>query len=327
MRHSCSGSFSFYRSTMSVSLLVLSYSTRTSSFTQIKDNFKNIFSDMDGTLLRNSHTLSPRTRDAIKNAVDLGINFFPATGRSRPSLARCFDESFLSLFGGPNNLPGVYQQGLMVYDRSGKLIFERLVDPTVVDAVEIFCASLSEKPGLVAYNEDRVFCRHMSVHTECLLNYRDSVPEAFPEGLYKLRKSGMSMHKLIIMHDPPVLQQMRPLLEVCLGDSATITQAVPNMLEVLPYGASKGDGVMKLLQHYSLSSDQTLVFGDGENDIEMFEAVHTGAAVQNANEKLKQVADLIIPSNEEDGVAQVLEHILRLRQSSSRLMTQGANAM
>lgn len=82
------------------------------------------------------------------------------------------------------------------------------------------------------------------------------------------------------------------------------------MLEILPFGASKGEGVLKLLEHYNLDHKNTVAFGDGENDVEMLELVGLGIAVHNARDKLKAVAKALTLSNNDDGVAHVLEMIV-----------------
>lgn len=82
------------------------------------------------------------------------------------------------------------------------------------------------------------------------------------------------------------------------------------MIEILPYGASKGEGVRKLLEHYSLDKNRTIAFGDGENDVEMLQLVGLGVAVDNARDKLKRVAHALTLSNNDDGVAHVLDMIV-----------------
>ncbi len=85
------------------------------------------------------------------------------------------------------------------------------------------------------------------------------------------------------------------------------------MLEILPLGASKGEGVRKLLEHYSLDLKHAIAFGDGENDKEMLALVGFGIAVDNAHDRLKALSRATTLSNNEDGVAHVLEMILSHR--------------
>lgn len=281
------------------------------------NNIRSIFCDMDGTLLRSTHSCSPRSIQVIKHVIEKGILFFPATGRTKISMVRAVGTSFTDIFGGFEKIAGVYQQGLMVYNFDGDLIYERFLDSEVIASVESFCDTSVDNPGLVGYNDCNIYSKSLSVHTECLSDYKDTPPELISSGLQSLSKSGIGIHKLILMQDPAVLTQLRPALMALLDGKASVTQAVPNMLEVLPFGASKGAGVSKLLEHYGIHPDQALAFGDGENDIEMFQLVGTSAAVANANPKLKDVADFIVPSNNEDGVAVTLERLLSSDWSTS----------
>ena len=133
----------------------------------------------------------------------------------------------------------------------------------------------------------------------------------FPLGLRYLHSIGnIKANKVIILADESELTRIRPALAQYLGDEASITKAVPGMLEVLPFGASKGEGVRRLLDHYNIALDETVAFGDGENDIEMLELVGLGIAVDNAKAALKDVAQLITLSNNDDGVGSVLELIV-----------------
>lgn len=83
------------------------------------------------------------------------------------------------------------------------------------------------------------------------------------------------------------------------------------MLEILPYGASKGKGVLKLLEHCKILPQETMVLGDGENDKEMFELCGISVAVDNAKELLKNVATVVTKSNDENGVAYALNLMLQ----------------
>ena len=75
-------------------------------------------------------------------------------------------------------------------------------------------------------------------------------------------------------------------------------------LEIMPKSASKANALMQLKAF--LSCDRVVAFGDGKNDIDLFEAADEGYAVSNANEDLKKIATGIIMSNNEDGVAKWL---------------------
>lgn len=78
-------------------------------------------------------------------------------------------------------------------------------------------------------------------------------------------------------------------------------------VQVLPLGASKGAGVEWLLNKMGYSVGQLMAMGDGENDLEMLEMAGWGVAMNNAGARLKAVADAVVSTNDEDGVAEAIE--------------------
>lgn len=73
-------------------------------------------------------------------------------------------------------------------------------------------------------------------------------------------------------------------------------------LDIVPADSGKGAGVNKILEYYHLDKSEALAFGDGNNDIEMFQAVGTGVAMENASDSLKAVADDTCGHVAEDGI-------------------------
>lgn len=278
-----------------------------------KHDIKCILSDVDGTLLSsgiNKHQLSKRTFTAIAAVIDSGYPFYPCTGRSRHSMALAAPE-IVNLFGGDiRNVPGVYQQGLQVYGPSGVLIYEKFLGADEISEVVKFCDQ--QKVAVIAYAGERIFCRERCIQTDKIGEYSEPPPDVYPPGLENLGDIGIKVHKLILLADELELLKIRPLLSEFMQQSVCLTKAVPGMLEVLPLGSSKGEGVSVLLKHIGILPDNVMAFGDGENDVEMFSLVKLGIAVENAKEILKKVAQAVTLSNDDDGVAEVLELLLKI---------------
>ena len=108
------------------------------------------------------------------------------------------------------------------------------------------------------------------------------------------------------------LSEIRPEAEDLLNGKAALTTSVPGMLEVLPFGASKGEGVRILLDHLSVAPENCMAFGDGENDIEMLKYVGLGIAMENGRPELKKVADALTLANDQDGVAYAINMLMGL---------------
>ncbi len=79
------------------------------------------------------------------------------------------------------------------------------------------------------------------------------------------------------------------------------------MLEILPNGASKGAALKTLIKDLGVSSESVMAIGDAENDIEMIQLAGIGVAVGNAGQAVKDAADVVVASNDADGVAEAVE--------------------
>lgn len=282
---------------------------------------KAIFCDVDGTLTSGKdHTVSDRTFDSIKNIINNSdVLFFPATGRTRASMARVTHNRICDLFGAEEFTPGVYQQGLSVYKLDGSLLHSHLLPPNIIKYIENYCKQ--ENLDVIAYCQDIAHSTTLSIHTDICAEYQDAAPSLVDKCTNLFNEaSNLGIQKLIIVNrDPNRILEIKETLKkdmklATLG--AVVTQAVPEMCEILPPGQSKGYGVQRILNHLNIKNDECIAFGDGENDIEMFQTIPRSFAVSNARDLLKQSSAAICDSNENDGVASVLEELLDLKLSS-----------
>jgi hydroxymethylpyrimidine pyrophosphatase-like HAD family hydrolase len=97
------------------------------------------------------------------------------------------------------------------------------------------------------------------------------------------------------------------------GDRLWVTKSLPKFLEFATLGVSKGSGMEFLARRLGFSREQTIAFGDGENDVELLEWAGYAIAVGNAHERVKAVADWVCPAASEEGVALVLDALLDSR--------------
>lgn len=200
--------------------------------------------------------------------------------------------------------PGVFVQGLLVYGRQGREIFRRNLDPNV--CTEALLYSLKQKIPIIAFSEDRCFTlfEHPlvnSLHTV----YHEPKAEIIPS-VEQLLASGEVQKLIFLDTSEGVSGTLRPYWAEAVGDHASVVQAVPDMLEIVPPGTSKGNGVKMLLDHLGVSPKEIMAIGDGENDVEMLELASLGVAMSNGSEKAKNVANVIGISNDEDGVADAI---------------------
>ncbi|KAI4316079.1 hypothetical protein L6164_024096 [Bauhinia variegata] len=271
-----------------------------------KPKFSYIFCDMDGTLLNSKSQISPTTAKALREVLSRGVKIVIATGKARPAVIDIFKmvglagkDGIVSEFS-----PGVFLQGLLVYGRQGREIFRSNLDPNICREACLY--SLENKVPLVAFCENR--CLTLFEHPLV-----DSLHTVYHEPKAEVMRStehllaAADIQKMIFFDTAErVAGKLRPHWSGVTEDRATVIQAVPDMLEIVPLGTSKGNGVEMLLDHLGVTAKEVMAIGDGENDVEMLELASLGVALSNGSEKTKAVANVIGSSNDEDGAADAI---------------------
>jgi hypothetical protein len=116
--------------------------------------------------------------------------------------------------------------------------------------------------------------------------------------------------KLVVIDDPQVLDGLKQRMVARFDGRLYISKSLPYFLEFASPEVTKASGLDFLSEHLGFARARTVAFGDGENDIELVEWAGYGVAVANAHDRVKEVADLVCPGVDEEGVAQVLEAFL-----------------
>ena len=264
-------------------------------------SIKLVVLDIDGTLLNSEHELSDRNKKALKAAADDGVKIALATGRTQVSAQYVIDQLGIKV-------SGIWLQGLAIMDEAGETRYLQTLDPVRVREIITFV----EDRGfpVVGFSGNRALIRaeHEAVKT-VLETYHEPTPESVGP-LHNLLAS-VPMNKLMIVGQPRQLTALRWQLNAQHDGAIRLLQAgVPEMLEVMPPGMSKGVALQTLMRDLEIDPDAVLVMGDAENDVEMIEAAGLGVAVGNATEHVKSVAQHVVGTNDEDGVAQAIEQFV-----------------
>ncbi|XP_039848981.1 endoribonuclease YBEY, chloroplastic-like [Panicum virgatum] len=271
-----------------------------------RPKFKYIFCDMDGTLLNSKSQVTARNAEALREARSRGVNIVIATGKARPAVIDVLSMADLSGRTGivSESSPGVFLQGLLVYGLEGRQIYKRNLDQEVCREALLY--SLEHRIPLVAFSQDHCFSlfEHPLVDS---LHYVYHEPKAkIVPSIDNLLETA-DIQKVLFLETPEgISSALRPYWAKAMEGRAHVVQAQPDMLELVPPATSKGNGVQILLNHLSISPDEVMAIGDGENDIEMLQLASLGVALANGSEKTKAVANVIGATNDEDGVAQAI---------------------
>ena len=117
--------------------------------------------------------------------------------------------------------------------------------------------------------------------------------------------------KIVLVASPDELGPIEEKLRTHFAERMFVTRSLPHFLEFAAANVTKGSGLSFVTNHIGVSLDETIAFGDGENDIELFEAAFYGIAVGEAHPHLHSVANWTCPGPEAEGVATVIEALLK----------------
>lgn len=267
----------------------------------IKRNIQYIVLDLDGTLLNDEHTLSDRNKDAIKKAMEQGVKVIIATGKTRTGA-----ESVIATLN--LDTPGVYVQGLILYNADGTVRQELALDATVARHAIQHAESMGF--DVVAYSGNRLICKRVEDSIAKIVDFGEPQPEAI--GSLINHVNSLKMNKLIVLGgNQRKMKALRWQLEQQIGGKVSFTDGgVLTSLEILPKGTGKGQGVKTLLRQLAANPENVMAIGDAENDVEMLQVAGFAVAVKNAAEKTKAVADEVVSSNNDDGVAEAIERFV-----------------
>lgn len=264
--------------------------------------YKLIVADLDGTLLNGKVELSERTIDAIGRYQAAGGLFTYATGRSEESAKVYADKAGI-------RIPGIsFNGGKIVGPADGAVIYETFLDAE--DSKKAYVALRRLNKDVVVYFEDS---RHVAEYTPVI----DKYLERIRRGVHIIRDinsvivEGKPLKKLLVI-DPEqegelILNAVRPIF----GDKFNSVKSDPEFYEFLPPGTSKGAALKILAAYLGIGLAETIAAGDHLNDVSMIEAAGCGVAVANAVPEARAAADYITASNDEDGVALVIDKVMR----------------
>lgn len=252
--------------------------------------------DLDNTLLRSDLSISPTNRDALDRAREAGAVIAIATGRM-------FQAARLIVSGlGPDMPIAAYNGALIRMRDSGETLCSMPIHPDDGERVVKFLWDY----GVVfqAYFEDELYVpRPTSASFDYSSKYGVKVRVLGDIEEFARRPS----MKYLIIEDPARIDSVRQALEGFIGPNLRTMRSAPGLLEVVDSRVSKGRALRHLAGHFRIDIAHTMAIGDSENDIDMLREAAIGVAVSGADCDVQAVADYIVASNDDDGVAEALD--------------------
>lgn len=260
--------------------------------------FQLIATDLDGTLLRSNESVSQRTREALAAAAAAGAAHIVVTGRAVPWTRHILDDL------GYQGL-AVCGQGAQVYDAGEHRLLTAVTLDRQLAAVAL--AKIEAEVGPLYLAASRA-----GLEGEVLVGpgyaLHGSLPTAPLTDVSDLWAA--PLNKIYIQHPRMTSDELAESARQAAGGFVTVAMAGEGIVELLPLGLTKATGLSLAARRLGLKSADTIAFGDMPNDIPMLTWSAHGVAMANAHPTLKAIATEVTSSNEEDGIAEVLERLL-----------------
>ncbi|MDX3574035.1 HAD family hydrolase [Streptomyces sp. ID05-47C] len=255
-----------------------------------------VATDLDGTLLRGDDTFSDRSLRALARVAAAGARHLVVTGRPAPRV-----RPLLDILGGGGL--AVCGQGAQLYDAGA----DRLLWSVTLDRelAETALGKIEAEVGEVYVAVDQDGVDGLTLIEPGYLMPHPTLPALRVGARDDLWCEPIS--KVLLRHPTLSDDELAATARSVVGSLATVTMSGPGTVELQPCGVTKATGLALAAEHLGLRPRDTIAFGDMPNDIPMFDWAGRGVAMANAHPELKAVADEVTTSNEDDGVAVVLE--------------------
>lgn len=255
-----------------------------------------VATDLDGTLLRSDGSVSDRTRKALQAVEESGRALVFVTGRP-PRWMHPVAEAT-----GHTGL-AICSNGALRYD----LHDEQIVGtrPLAPETMLTIAARLREAMPEVSFGAE--YGMQFGMEEESVRRFDVVAPIIGPLEEILARPAV----KMLARNDSLAPQELLELANEVAGDLATFTYSgSDSLLEISVHGVTKASGLEAYAEEQGIVAAEVLAFGDMPNDIALLTWAGRSIAVANAHHTVHEVADEVTKTNDEDGVAVVLERLL-----------------
>lgn len=265
-------------------------------------SYKIIFTDLDDTLLNSEKKISQVDKDAIMRAQEAGVKFVLASGRPTFAMYDLAKELELEKYG---SFILSFNGSIITDCKSGENIFEASL--TKEDLHLLYDFAQENKTHILTYIDNEVVSETESEYIDVevtLTNMPHNLTKSFKEAVNK------PAVKCMMLEEPTYLKDVEQKLKDRYGDKYSIAISKPFFLEVTKLGVDKGVALRKLVETLGLKIEESIAVGDSYNDLPMLKAAGLAACVSNANEDIKNVCSFISKSNDEGGMAYLIEKLI-----------------
>ena len=259
--------------------------------------------DIDGTLTNSKKEITENTKNGLKNIMERGHVVMLASGRPTPGMKKYAEELELEKYGG---YLLSFNGGKIIKCKTGEIVFQKTLPAHILSTLYKFATD--NDCGLVTYLGDTVILGTRSdeyIELEAGIN---GMPIRPVDNMVEF--VDFDMNKCLMTASVDRAPALEKKLQELIGDVASVYRSEPFFIEIMPKGVDKAASLDRMLCTVGLKRENAICCGDGFNDMTMIQYAGVGVAMENAQEKVKEVADYITKSNDEDGIVTVIDKFI-----------------
>ena len=253
--------------------------------------------DMDDTLLNDNHIISEENATMLLKAQELGVYVILASGRPTSAMINFAKELQCDI----NNSYMISFNGSTITDlKEDKVLFEHSLTKEQIHSIYDF--SQENNTHIITYLDGKIISETSSEYIDVETNITGLEHIIVPNFKEAVTTSAV---KCLLLEEPSYLKTVEPILKTAMPD-LSVCMSKPFFLEAAPNGVDKGAAIKILAQKLNIHQSEIIAIGNAGNDLTMVQYAGLGVWVDNVDDELRQFGDVIVASNNDHGVAEVV---------------------
>ena len=257
--------------------------------------------DMDDTLLMDDHTISDENREMIFKAQEKGIYVVLASGRPTSAMISFAKELKMDYY---NSYMISFNGSTIVDLKDEKVLFEHSLTKEQIHSIYDF--SQQNNTHIITYLGEQIISERHSEYIDLESTITGLELVIVPSFKDAVTTSAV---KCLLLEEPSYLKTVEPVLKAAMPD-LSVCMSKPFFLEAAPNGIDKGAAIQILAERLNIHQSEIIAIGNAGNDLTMVQYAGLGVWVDNVDPELREFGDLIVASNNDHGVAEVIRRYI-----------------
>lgn len=263
--------------------------------------YKMIVVDMDDTLLMDDHTISDENREMIFKAQEMGVYVVLASGRPTSAMIAYAKELKMDYY----NSYMISFNGSTITDlKEDKVLFEQALTKEQIHSLYDF--SRQNNTHIITYLGEQIISERHSEYIDIestITGLELLIVPSFKDAVTT------SAVKCLLLEEPSYLKTVESVLKDAMPD-LSVCMSKPFFLEAAPNGIDKGAAIQVLAKKLNIHQSEIIAVGNAGNDLSMVQYAGLGVWVDNVDPELREFGDVIVASNNDHGVAEVIKRYI-----------------